>query len=222
MAGYFSYMKAIRYTFKEDGSEVQQVKNIFSRSKLLSSIMDNINSYYDYAVQDLDTPEVVAHKFYGDSNKNWLVMFSNFIVDPYFDWPLDEASFQKYIKRKYGSIQEAQTTIHHSEIGNLFTNTILGKRQTRFLTTQASQYYYDYADDQVKERTLPAINSDYELSSEELTAPDGTELKITQQIYSISNYDYENYLNEGRRNIKLVDAAYSGQIETELQKLMAQ
>ena len=127
-----------------------------------------------------------------------------------------------YIKRKYGSIQEAQTTIHHSEIGNLFTNTILGKRQTRFLTTQASQYYYDYADDQVKERTLPAINSDYELSSEELTAPDGTKLQITQQIYSISNYDYENYLNEGRRNIKLVDAAYSGQIETELQKLMAQ
>jgi hypothetical protein len=222
MAGYFSYMQAIRYSLNNDGSEIQQVKNIFSRTKMLNSIMDNINTYYDYAVKEGDTPEMVAYKFYGDANKHWLVLFSNFMVDPYFDWPLNSKSFDNYIIRKYGSIRNAQTTIHHSEIGNLYTNTILGKRQTRFLTTQVSQYYYDFSDNQVKERTIPEINSDYELSSESLTAPDGTDLTIRQQIYSISNYDYENYLNEAKRNIKLVDSSYSTQIEFELQRLMAQ
>ncbi len=222
MAGYFSYMQSIRYSLNADGSEIQQVKNIFSRSKMLASIMDNISAYYDYAIQELDTPEIVAHKFYGDANKHWLVMFSNFLVDPYFDWPLDSRSFDKFIKNKYGSINNAQNTIHHTEIANLYTNTISGKRQTRFSTTQASQYYYDFADNQVKERVIPEINSDYEISSESLTAPDGTDLTITQQIYSISNYDYENYLNQSKGNIKLVDPVYSTQIEFELQRLMAQ
>lgn len=222
MANYFSFFRNIRYTLQNDGTEVQQVKNIFSRSKVLKRILDNTQLYTDYAMQEYDTPESVAHKFYGDVNKHWLVMFSNFVVDPYFDFAMSGAAFDRYIKQKYGSLSKAQTTIHHTEEANLFSNIVLKKKTTRFIANKVSQYYYDFSTNEVKERYMPTVNDGaIELSSQTLTAPDGTECTISKQIYAISNYDYEYYLNESKRNIKLIDRAYANQIENELKTLMA-
>jgi hypothetical protein len=173
-------------------------------------------------MQEYDTPESVAHKFYGDVNKHWLVMFSNFVVDPYFDFAMNDYAFQKYVTNKYGSLQSAQSTIHHTEEANLFSNVVLKKKTTRFITNKVSQYDYDFATGEVSTRYIPNLNDgDIELSSETLTAPDGTECTISRRIYSISNYDYEYYLNESKRNIKLIDRAYATLIENELKTLMA-
>jgi len=222
MANYFSMFTNIRYSLENDGTEVQQVKNIFSRSKVLKRILDNSSLYTDYAMQEYDTPESVAHKFYGDVNKHWLVMFSNFVVDPYFDFAMSGSAFQGYIENKYGSVQNAQTTIHHTEEASLFSNIVVQKKTTRFISNKVSQYYYDFSTGEVKERYIPTLNDgDIETFSEIFTAPDGTECTISKRIYSISNYDYEYYTNEAKRNIKLIDAAYSKQIENELKTLMA-
>lgn len=222
MANYFSLIQNIRYSLQDDGTEIQQVKNIFARSKILKRILDNTAVYSDYAMQEYDTPESVAHKFYGDVNKHWLVMFSNFVVDPYFDFALSDFAFQKYIKKKYGTMVAAQSTIHHTEEANLFSNIVLKKKTTRFITNKVSQYEYNFATGEVSSRYMPDLNDgDIELSSETLTAPDGTECTISRRIYSISNYDYEYYLNEAKRNIKLIDRAYATLIENELKTLMA-
>ncbi|NBR22608.1 MAG: hypothetical protein EBU08_02235, partial [Micrococcales bacterium] len=64
---------------------------------------NNTAVYYEYNIQDSDTPEIIANKFYGDSEKHWVVMMLNDIVDPQFDWPLDQRTIISYINEKYSA-----------------------------------------------------------------------------------------------------------------------
>jgi hypothetical protein len=68
-----------------------------------------------YDIEENDTPEIVAEKVYGDAGGAWLVLMTNNILDPQFDWPLDYTSFNQFIEVKYGSIETALITPHHFE-----------------------------------------------------------------------------------------------------------
>jgi hypothetical protein len=54
---------------------------------------------------------MVAHNYYGSVDYAWLVMISNQMIDPYFDWVLSDEEFQEFIVKKYGSITAAQTLV---------------------------------------------------------------------------------------------------------------
>lgn len=65
-------------------------------------------SYYPYQIRDGDWPDVIAGNYYGDPGRSWLVYLSAGIIDPYYDWPMDNMSFQSFIVNKYGSLTGAQ------------------------------------------------------------------------------------------------------------------
>ena len=69
----------------------------------------------NYVVDDGDTPDQVAFNYYDSSSYAWLVLMSNEILDPYFQWPLSQYNFDQWIKKKYGSIAAAQATNMHCE-----------------------------------------------------------------------------------------------------------
>ncbi len=87
MSKCFSYFPKTVYTL--DSSNADAVTSIVSRFGFESSFKNNTAVYYEYNIQDSDTPEIIASKFYGDSEKHWVVLMLNQIVDPQFDWPLD-------------------------------------------------------------------------------------------------------------------------------------
>lgn len=93
----------------------ENVTDIFFRIGYLKDILNNIAAYQTYEVQDGETPDVLAAKFYGDAGAGWMILYANKIYDPQFDWPLSYRQFDNYIKGKYGSIQNAKNQIHHYE-----------------------------------------------------------------------------------------------------------
>ncbi len=50
--------------------------NLLARAELVQNLMTNPLMFYDYDIQDGDTPDIVASKYYGDSYRYWLVLFS--------------------------------------------------------------------------------------------------------------------------------------------------
>ena len=60
-------------------------------------------------------PDVLAYKYYGDTIYTWTIFLVNNIVDPYWEWPLSYKDFREYMTDKYGSIEKAQSQIHHYE-----------------------------------------------------------------------------------------------------------
>jgi hypothetical protein len=59
--------------------------------------------YYTYDIQEGDTPEIIAHKYYGDSYRYWIVLFANELLDPQWDWPMTYKMFEQYLADKYPS-----------------------------------------------------------------------------------------------------------------------
>jgi len=62
-------------------------------------------------VKDGETPELLAHDFYGDANRHWIILLANDIIDPFYDWVLQDIHLSKYVTKKYGTGNE--TDPHH-------------------------------------------------------------------------------------------------------------
>ena len=89
------------------------LRNLMKKSRILTDVFTNATNFYPYIIEEGERIDVVAYNYYGDSNLDWLVIMSNDIIDPYYEWYLTTAQFERMIKKKYGSIAAAQSTILH-------------------------------------------------------------------------------------------------------------
>lgn len=117
MSNFFDKFPLVRYTVdKTLLSERDTVTNILFRVGIIKEVMEtNVDSYQLYSVRDGDRPETLADRIYGTPEAHWVILYANNIYDPYYDWPMDDRTFQKYIIKKYGSIEWAKTNYHHYE-----------------------------------------------------------------------------------------------------------
>jgi len=83
--------------------------NIMIRGKIRDAILAKSALYYQYTISDDDRPDILASKYYGNSNYVWAIFYANNIFDPFFDWPLNRTNFIKYIVEKYGSVEKAKS-----------------------------------------------------------------------------------------------------------------
>ena len=86
----------------------QTIVNLAVGVKLHKLIKNDAFALLNYAIKDGESPDTVAFNYYEDTSYAWLVLLSNNIIDPYFEWPLSVYDFQQFIKKKYGSIPAAQ------------------------------------------------------------------------------------------------------------------
>lgn len=116
MSKFFDLFPKIQYDIQgRRFTNLQLTTNIFFRMRFLKNVLGNISSYYEYIIQEGDTPEILADKIYGDPEAHWIILLANDIIDPQYDWPLIYREFNNYIINKYGSIEAAQMTYHHYE-----------------------------------------------------------------------------------------------------------
>ena len=108
---YFNKFPKLLYDMKND-SQKKIIPDIFRRVKVRSKIKDNIALFDRYDVDEGDTPETVSYKLYGSTKYFYIVCLMNDVVNRFFDWPLDEFSFQKFVQDKYTN----PGAIHHYEI----------------------------------------------------------------------------------------------------------
>jgi len=218
---YFSNFPSISYSLDDNDLEFKLIKNPLTRVRFVREILQNVKIFYEYDFSDSDSPEIIAHKLYEDPNRYWMVMFSNDLIDPYYDVPLKDADLDSLLVHKYGSVANAQSQIHHYERRtNIVTNKDGNISENEYVT-ELQQYSYDFDTGLVIENTLPTISNPISISSESTeVANDGITITKTVKDYAISNYDYELNLNEDKRKIKLVRSELVSEIETQFKSLL--
>ncbi len=109
---YFKNFPIIPYDSAGDG-KLKDVTNLLRRVVVRSKVKDNAAVFDTYDVHDGETPEIIAHKLYGDIKKHWVILLFNNIKDRYHDWPMSQTQFNQYMTDKYGTNQGG---VHHYEI----------------------------------------------------------------------------------------------------------
>ena len=118
MAYYFSHLPTIQYNSGGVSSKVKTnipVTDITKRFKITQLLNGAEAYYYDYEIQSGDRPDTIAYKLYGSAKLDWIVLIVNEIHDRYFEWALTDAEFVEFIIKQYGSVGNAQSTVHHYE-----------------------------------------------------------------------------------------------------------
>lgn len=101
MAKYFNYFPKTLYTSNNSTTGLDSVTNIIARFAFENKLKENSSAFYKYNIKDSDTPEIIAYKFYGSVERQWVVLLFNDIIDPQFDWPFESNQLITYIDKKY-------------------------------------------------------------------------------------------------------------------------
>jgi hypothetical protein len=220
---YFNKLPKIKYDMNHSviNPQYETVTNIFFRIRVIKEVLNNINSYFAVEIEDGETPEIIAEKVYGDSGAGWLVLITNQIIDPQFEWPLDYDSFNKYIIGKYGSIENAETTYHHYEKvvtrelqpDNVTTVTRFVVNKEKLTDNNLSVPYNYYEIHGVDPGSLANVQS---VDTFNINGKTVTE---TTKGEAITNYAYEESLNDDRRIIKIIKKEYYEQIINQFNEL---
>jgi hypothetical protein len=195
----------------DENGNIIVMTNIMVRAKLLEQLQNNPMLFYTYSIQEGDTPEIVADKYYGDSYRYWIVLYSNQVMDPLWDWPLNYNEFDAYLNNKYKTEAEAA-----------------GKPVYEYVreTVQEYQKIVTTTDSDTQKSTVNIYSlsfSEYNslmLSTNTYLLPNGLSctIQIDKNIQYI--YDYEVELNEKKREIKILNSSYAADMENELYRLM--
>ena len=107
---YFGSFPVIPYDSKGD-LKFKDVTNLLRRVGIRTKLKSNALLYDTYNVKEGETPEMIAHKLYGDSELHFVIMLINDITDRYHQWPMSLPQFQEFINDKY----DDPDGIHHYE-----------------------------------------------------------------------------------------------------------
>ena len=265
--------------------------NIFAKVAFQKKIQENYEVFHPYTIREGDRADTIAHLYYGDPGYDWLVYYCNNIVDPYYDWYMDQDTFNRFITVKYGSLTDARTKIKFfrsnyatddsmisvtafnalSADQKRFWDPVVGinnsiiryerkKEDVVFETNKIIQtnislvgntvfiegeYVYQqsgtvtgsadvsFANSSltILKNIIGTISTTYNLKGSESGANAvisstntlATSISSTIQSYFESNtfYEYENELNEKKKNIKLIDIAYVEAIQKEFKELLS-
>ena len=123
---YFKYFPTIDYDIRGDTSQVRfdHVTNILARVLVKChgwadvdgsshEALIDVCEFEKHIIMDGERPEILAHRFYGDSELHWMILYGNgaSFLNPYYDWPMTNYDLQKFVAKKYSNINAT----HHYE-----------------------------------------------------------------------------------------------------------
>jgi len=214
MAKYFNYFPKTIYSNSDISTGLDSVTNIIARFGFEQSLKNNSSAFYKYQIQESDTPEIIAYKYYGSAERHWIVLLFNDIVDPQFDWPLKYDTFIEFVSAKYTANGAANTTIQTGLSWAMSPNNI--------------QAYY-------KVITRTNIDDIKIIEKLQLDANTYANTATTNTIYNLqdgsritevvtketqSYYQYEVAVNDSKRTIKLLKPEFVTAVEKEFKRVI--
>jgi len=199
MSSYFKQVPNFQYINRNPQGNTSlgdfvEVKNLFKRTKLLDDIFSDLNYFEKYSIIGDERPDQIAEKYYNDSNLDWIVLLSNNIINVQSEWPLPQLAFNKYLLNKYGSYENLNL-IHHYESREVSNSNgvILIPRGVRI----PIDYQIEYYDSSIRRNVL-----------------------ITNIAIPVTNYQYEERLDNKKRNIFLLKSKYVAIVMDDLERIM--
>lgn len=167
------------------------VKNLFKRAKIRDDIFERLAYFEKYTIIGDERPDYVAHKMYDDSTLDWLVLLSNNILNVQDEWPKPQVLLDKFLLDKYGSYEKLNAIKHYE--------TIEVKNSKDFTIIPAGLI----------------VNQDFSVEYFD----GGTKLK-TQITVPVTNYEYEERIENEKRNIFVLRPKYLDLVFNDLQTIM--
>ena len=197
MSSYFSEVPNFEYVSRLPDSKISDyitVKNFFKRGFLREDIFQNLTFFTKYQIQGNDRPDNVASQVYNDSTLDWLVLMSNNIVNIQNEWPLSNLDFDELMLDKYGSYDTLFNGVHHYE-----TIEVKDARDVKIVNAGLK------------------VESDYSVTFFDERAD---QMKTVTPTIPVTNYQYEQKVNEDKRNIYLLQPRYVQVVRDDLEDLM--
>jgi len=196
-----------------NGNSVSVV-NIMERVEIIPQLLKNSLLFYSYNIQEEDTPDTVASKYYNDSYRYWMVPFANQTLDIQADWPMSQSMFNDYLLDKYANTvsQILNIPVANVSLQNVFSytdSTIQSyiKTVTTYDSSTSNTTVMNYIIDVTAyNNTMPVTNTAYFAGTSQYVTK--TVSKSTQTIFQ-----YEVALNDSKRNISLLNASYASPLE---------
>jgi len=197
MSNYFSEVPDFEYVSRLPDAKISDyitVKNLFRRGFLREDIFQDLTFFTKYQIQGDDRPDNVAFEIYQDSTLDWLVLMANNVINIQNEWPIANSVFDELMTDKYESYENLIGGIHHYE-------TIEVKDASGVVIVKAGLQ----------------VESNYSVIFFDERA---NELKTITPIIPVTNYEYEQKINEGKRNIYLLRPKYIQVVRDDLEDLM--
>lgn len=189
------------------------VTNLLVRTDIIPSLMSNPALFYKYDMQDEDTPEIIANKYYNDPYRYWLFLYGNNIMDPQWDLALSNVNLNLYINSKYAGV----ATANNQSIIQYVNTTIHGYYKT--ISTHDSSTQTTSTNDYQLDHDTYINTSEYEQRS--TTLEDGSTVITTITTYKQTVIEYEDLLNESKRSVDIINSIYAKDMEIQLTSLLA-
>ena len=215
MAKYFNYFPKTFYTSNNDVNGVEAITNIIARFAFDSQLKENSSAFYPYQIQDSDTPEIIADKYYGNVEYHWVVLLFNNIIDPQFDWPLKSDTLIDYIDKKYTANGSANTPAQSGLTWALSESNVQG--YFKVVTTTANDGTITQEKITIDANTYANVIT----GSNTYTTQAGEFVTVVTTRETQSYYTYETNLNESKREINLIKSDFLPQIEKEFKRVIS-
>lgn len=214
MSNYFRRLPDFEYVSRLPDARISDyitVKNLFKKGELRKDIFQNLAFFTKYQIIGNDRPDNVAFEVYDDSSLDWLVLTCNNVINVQTEWPLPQQQFDNYVLDKYGDYNTLYNGIHHHETveeknsqgvtivpaGLEVPEKLRDDRQGSPTYNQLIPYYVSYYD----------FFTDLQVTTGNLAIP-------------VTNYEYEEKLENNKRNIFLLKPKYLNIVFDDLDEMM--
>jgi hypothetical protein len=214
MAKFFNKFPRTLYALG-DSPSVDVVTNLTVRYALEKSLKENTAAYYKHFITDGETPEILAHKFYGSAETHWIILLMNDIIDPQYDWPMSYDTLNRFIINKYSSPEYADTA--NTNVSGLTWANANDKEYYKVQRTVNSRGEVQDVSVTIDEDTYDSFNT---INPYNITLADGS--VITRQYFKNAKtyYEYETEENEKRRDIILLKNEFITDLEVQLEEFL--
>ena len=192
---YFSFVPNFDYVSRFSDaliSEYIQVKNLFKRLKVPSDIFEDATNFTKYKILGDERPDQIAFKIYNDQYLDWLVLLSNNILNVDHEWPLSQQSFYNYLLTKYKT-EDKFNAVHHYETVEVKNSKgmIMLPKGMEVPQTYSLKYY-----------------------------DSGSLVSASNVTDAVTNYEYEEKIQDSRRNIFILKPVYVTLALNSIEELM--
>lgn len=186
--------KPISYPFSE--SDFVVAKNLFRRFKVSDQYYSNAVYFKKYQVADFEQPWMVANYFYGNPRFDWVILLTNNIINPIFDWPQDSYQLRKRLEASY---VDPYAEIKQYEVVDADTQIRLHGKVIMEPGTVVAERFQNKTIKFYKEGTIQSVSAN-------------------TIVTSITVFEYEDRINNDKREISILKPAYLDSFKDEFRK----
>jgi len=200
MSNYFRRLPNLDYPSllkeRESNTDFVQTKNLFRRVKIREDLFANFMQFDKYEVIGDERPDNVSEKVYNRDDLDWVILLSNNIIDINNEWPMNQSQLNMFLNEKYTPQQ--LVSIHHYETLELRDN------KNQLILPDGLVVDEDFNMEYLSGGQIKSTNS----------------LVSGRPVRAVTFFDYENDLNEQKRNINVLKKDFLGMFLKDFERIM--